>query len=101
MHRIVAEVQAHSPALVFVDSFRSVALASETEGGSNSNLQHFVQQLGVLMTSWQATTFLLGEYFSENDAIAQQQAMRDLFYIFRVMCAYFLIVFDECALLWE
>ena len=68
MHRIVAEVQAHSPALVFVDSFRSVALASETEGGSNSNLQHFVQQLGVLMTSWQATTFLIGEYFTENDA---------------------------------
>ena len=68
LNRIVAEVQAHSPALVFVDSFRSVVLASETEGGSNSNLQHFVQQLGVLMTSWQATTFLLGEYFSENDA---------------------------------
>lgn len=68
LNRIVAEVQEHSPALVFVDSFRSVMLASETEGGSNSNLQHFVQQLGVLMTSWQATTFLIGEYFSENDA---------------------------------
>ncbi|MBC8119141.1 MAG: AAA family ATPase, partial [Burkholderiaceae bacterium] len=68
LNRIVAEVQAHSPALVFVDSFRSVMLASETGGGSNSKLQHFVQQLGVLMTSWQATTFLLGEYFSENDA---------------------------------
>ncbi len=65
---IVTEVQTHNPALVFVDSFRSVVLASETEGGSNSNLQHFVQQLGVLMTSWQATTFLLGEYFTENDA---------------------------------
>ena len=68
LNRIVAEVQEHSPALVFVDSFRSVVLASETESGSNSNLQHFVQQLGVLMTSWQATTFLLGEYFTENDA---------------------------------
>lgn len=68
LDRIVTEVQTHNPALVFVDSFRSVVLASETEGGSNSNLQHFVQQLGVLMTSWQATTFLLGEYFTENDA---------------------------------
>ncbi|MCY7320081.1 MAG: AAA family ATPase [Ramlibacter sp.] len=68
LDRIVAEVQEHSPGLVFVDSFRSVVLASETETGSNSKLQHFVQQLGVLMTSWQATTFLLGEYFSENDA---------------------------------
>jgi circadian clock protein KaiC len=31
-------------------------------------LQHFVQQLGMLMTTWQATTFLLGEYFGESDA---------------------------------
>ena len=68
LNRIVTEVQTHNPALVFVDSFRSVVLASETVSGSNSNLQHFVQQLGVLMTSWQATTFLLGEYFTENDA---------------------------------
>jgi circadian clock protein KaiC len=30
-------------------------------------LQQFVQQLGMLMTSWQATTFLLGEYFSDDD----------------------------------
>jgi circadian clock protein KaiC len=27
-----------------------------------------VQQLGMLMTSWQATTFLIGEYFNETDA---------------------------------
>ena len=40
LNRIVAEVQEHSPGLVFVDSFRSVVLASETESGSNSNLQH-------------------------------------------------------------
>src|SRR6188472_807119 len=32
LDRIVAEVQAHSPALVFVDSFRSVVLASHTSG---------------------------------------------------------------------
>src|SRR4029453_4255428 len=25
-------------------------------------------QLGMLMTTWQATTFLIGEYFSETDA---------------------------------
>jgi circadian clock protein KaiC len=31
-------------------------------------LQQFVQQLGMLMTSWQATTFLIGEYFNETDA---------------------------------
>ncbi len=68
VRRIVAEVEARNPALVFVDSFRSVAIALEANGRSNSNLQQFVQQLGMLMTSWQATTFLLGEYFVETDA---------------------------------
>jgi circadian clock protein KaiC len=66
--RIVAEVEAHNPAFVFVDSFRSVMLADSTSGNSHNSLQHFVQQLGMLMTSWQATTFLIGEYFVETDA---------------------------------
>ena len=33
-----------------------------------TSLQQFVQQLGMLLTSWQATTFLIGEYFNETDA---------------------------------
>lgn len=68
LRRIVAEVETHNPAFVFVDSFRSVVLASRSEGNSHGNLQEFVQQLGMLMTSWQATTFLIGEYFTETDA---------------------------------
>ncbi|MDP1899681.1 MAG: ATPase domain-containing protein [Rubrivivax sp.] len=43
-------------------------LASESGGTPQNSLQQFVQQLGMLMTTWQATTFLIGEYFSENDA---------------------------------
>lgn len=66
--RIVAEVEAHNPAFVFVDSFRSVMLADAAAGNAHNSLQHFVQQLGMLMTSWQATTFLIGEYFVETDA---------------------------------
>jgi circadian clock protein KaiC len=66
--RIVEEVTAHSPGLIFVDSFRSVVFASERAGGPKISLQLFVQQLGMLMTSWQATTFLIGEYFNETDA---------------------------------
>jgi len=65
---IVDEVSAHSPGLVFVDSFRSVVFASENGGRQAMSLQQFVQQLGMLMTSWQATTFLIGEYFNEADA---------------------------------
>jgi circadian clock protein KaiC len=68
LKRIVAAVVEHEPGLVFVDSFRSVVLASATEANPHNNLQQFVQQLGMLMTSWQATTFLIGEYYTETDS---------------------------------
>jgi circadian clock protein KaiC len=66
--RIVEAVATYEPGLVFVDSFRSVMIASEASGNPHTRLQLFVQQLGMLMTSWQATTFLIGEYFIETDA---------------------------------
>ena len=62
--RIAAEVEAHAPALVFVDSFRSVVLATDSAGKVHNGVQQFMQKLGMLMTSWQATTFLIGEYFN-------------------------------------
>ncbi|PTT91754.1 protein kinase [Pelomonas sp. HMWF004] len=67
--KIVAAVEHHQPGFVFVDSFRSVMLASQDSGNGNGfiTLQHFVQKLGMLMTSWQATTFLIGEYFTDAD----------------------------------
>jgi circadian clock protein KaiC len=68
LKRIVDEVTTHGPALVFVDSFRSVVLASGTDANPHNSLQQFVQQLGMLMTTWEATTFLIGEYFVETDA---------------------------------
>ncbi len=65
--RIVSAVEQYAPALVFVDSFRSVALASQGDAKGFLGLQHFVQKLGMLMTSWQATTFLIGEYFDDAE----------------------------------
>ncbi|HEU4460057.1 MAG TPA: ATPase domain-containing protein [Methylibium sp.] len=67
--RIVEEVTTHSPAFVFVDSFRSVILSSDRAGDATGNhLQQFVQELGVQMASWQATTFLIGEYHLDDEA---------------------------------
>lgn len=61
--RIAEEVQAFAPSLVFVDSVRSVVQSVKTNPTQgNSDLQSFIQQLGLQMTSWQATTFLIGEY---------------------------------------
>jgi circadian clock protein KaiC len=68
LRQIVDAVTQYSPSLVFVDSFRSVVFASASESNPHHKLQQFVQQLGMLMTSWQATTFLIGEYFVETDA---------------------------------
>ena len=61
LRRIVQEVEATSPRVVVVDSFRTVAQAVERQAGE-LDLQHFVQQLAIQLTSWQATTFLVGEY---------------------------------------
>ena len=60
--RIDEEVKDYSPSLVFVDSFRSVVRSAKRGEQGESALQRFVQQLGMNMTSWQATTFLIGEY---------------------------------------
>ena len=62
--RIDEEVQKFSPSLVFVDSFRSVVQSAKSMEAGAIGLQHFVQQLGMQMTSWQATTFLIGEYLA-------------------------------------
>ena len=66
LDRIIAAVEKYEPALVFVDSFRSVAVANQAPGNALS-LQQFIQHLGMLMTSWHATTFLIGEYFDDRD----------------------------------
>ncbi len=62
LERIVQEVEATSPGVVIVDSFRTVAQAAGRAQNGDLELQHFVQQLAVRLTSWEATTFLVGEY---------------------------------------
>ena len=62
LSRIADEVRDYAPSLVFVDSFRSVVKSGKHMDQWMSEQQQFVQQLGILMTSWNATTFLVGEY---------------------------------------
>lgn len=59
---ISEQVQRVAPALVFIDSFRSILRANNELQDNSQRLQYFMQQLGLRMTSWQATTFLIGEY---------------------------------------
>ena len=65
--RIATEVETYAPGLVFVDSFRSVVGNTKPDGSPSLGLQHFIQNLGVLMTCWQATSFLIGEYPSPDN----------------------------------
>jgi len=58
---IIREVEAASPGVVVVDSFRTV-VRKAAGGTSEAELQAFVQRLALHLTSWQATTFLIGEY---------------------------------------
>jgi circadian clock protein KaiC len=59
--KIVKEVEAASPGIVVVDSFRTVVRKAQS-GASDIELQGFIQRLALNLTSWQATTFLIGEY---------------------------------------
>jgi circadian clock protein KaiC len=61
LNAIIKEVEAVDPGIVVVDSFRTVVRKA---GGPTSEmeLQSFVQRLALHLTSWQATTFLIGEY---------------------------------------
>jgi circadian clock protein KaiC len=58
---IIKQVSAVNPSVVVVDSFRT--LGPKAMGPSNtSEMQLFVQRLAQFLTSWEATTFLVGEY---------------------------------------
>lgn len=63
---IVREVEQADPAVVVVDSFRSVVRAANAASSGQLQLQGFLQRLALHLTSWQATTFLVGEYLESE-----------------------------------
>ena len=58
---ITKEVETSKARFVIVDSFRTV-VRKALSNTSEMELQGFVQRLALHLTSWQATTFLIGEY---------------------------------------
>ncbi len=58
---IVKEVEASKARIVVVDSFRTVVRKAQS-ATSETELQGFVQRLALHLTTWHATTFLIGEY---------------------------------------
>ena len=71
LDRITREVESASPRIVVVDSFRTLGhwgLPHPTSGDPTApmGLEHFVQRLAQHLTTWETTSFLIGEYAEEE-----------------------------------
>jgi circadian clock protein KaiC len=62
LESIVDHVQKLNPAIVVVDSFRTLVRATVEVKPGKMQLPEFVQRLAMHLTSWQVTSFLIGEY---------------------------------------
>jgi circadian clock protein KaiC len=62
LKEITEEVEKANPAVVVVDSFRTMVRKPQ----SDMELQSFIQRLALFLASWQATTFLIGEYAEDE-----------------------------------
>jgi circadian clock protein KaiC len=62
LDRIIREVDAASPSLVVVDSFRAVIRRTLAAAGGELEVQDFTQSIALYLTSCEVTSVLLGEY---------------------------------------
>lgn len=63
LRRIVSEVGSASPAFIAVDSFRTIAGGEHSpESDGTTAMARFVSQLAQQLTTWEVTSFLIGEY---------------------------------------
>jgi len=67
LQRIIAEVAEHEPAFVAVDSFRTIGASfAPNDYRATLDLTGFVQRLAQELTTWEITSFLLGEYSEQE-----------------------------------
>jgi circadian clock protein KaiC len=67
LEAITREVERVGPRTVVVDSFRTIMRAAASVAADGMDMQGFLERLAIQLTSWEATTFLVGE-FTERDA---------------------------------
>jgi circadian clock protein KaiC len=71
LEEIIKQVTATNAGVIVVDSFRTLAQKASSELGE-VEVHSFLHRLAQFLTSWQATTFLVGEYVAadvEGDAL--------------------------------
>lgn len=68
LERIVSETERAKPGIVVVDSFRTISGRSSpgTVHAGEFEVDRFVQRLAQHLTTWEVTSFLLGEYATEE-----------------------------------
>lgn len=62
LERIIEEVERSGASIVVVDSFRSLTDASHASSAGPSRIPGALQRLAMHLTTWQVTSFLVGEY---------------------------------------
>jgi len=67
LDRIVKEVERAKPGIIVVDSFRTINASQRYQASSDAmTLDHFVQRLALHLTTWEVTSFLIGEYAEQE-----------------------------------
>lgn len=66
MARIVEEVRRLGPGIVVIDSFRTLVRPHLEDEGASADLERFVQRLALHLTTWEITSFLVGEYMEQE-----------------------------------
>ena len=65
--RMIAEVERVKPGIVVVDSFRTfVGRDAQLTPARPMGLEEFIQRLALHLTTWEATSFLIGEYSEQE-----------------------------------
>jgi circadian clock protein KaiC len=65
LEEIIKQVKATDAGVILLDSFRTLARKASNELGE-VEVQSFLHRLAQFLTSWQATSFLVGEYVAEE-----------------------------------
>ena len=66
LEQIIAQLEARDPSIVIVDSFQAIAHSRAASDPGMIDLRSFTQRLAAYLTSFQATTFLIGEYYDNE-----------------------------------
>ena len=67
LERVVTEVERTNPGIVVVDSFRTfLGWTPDGAPGGAMTMDHFIQRLALHLTTWEVTSFLIGEYSEQE-----------------------------------